>query len=169
MFGVILPWLSGWCFEHSVALAGRPAGRRGVLPPGSSERSALPVVALQMTDEDVVARVASMFGRKPGRWQPREARHQETHLVRITGAKAVAWMLAPHPLMGERRRMQIDLAVASHAPNPTALLDDTTARAALRMLASGSTVRDVAEHFGTSIWCIYDLRGSRTHKHMPRP
>lgn len=150
-------WLAGLLEGEGCFLRGPPSAPR------------YPVVALQMTDEDVVARVASMFGRKPGRWQPREARHQETHLVRITGAKAVAWMLALHPLMGERRRMQIDRAVASHAPNPTALLDDTTARAALRMLASGSSVRDVAEHFGTSIWCIYDLRGNRTHKHMPRP
>jgi len=37
-------------------------------------------------DEDVVARVAAMFERKPGSWQPREARHQQTHLVRSTGA-----------------------------------------------------------------------------------
>ncbi len=35
-------------------------------------------------------------------------------------------------------------------------------------LATGSSVKDVAEHFGTSVWCI-DLRGCRTHEHMPRP
>ncbi len=108
-----------------------------------------------------------MFERKPGSWQPREARHQQTHLVRSAGAKAVAWMLAPRPLMGQRRRMQIDRAVASHAPNPTAVLNDVTALEALRLLASGRSVREVAE--GTSIWCIYDLRGGRTHRHRPRP
>ena len=90
-------------------------------------------------------------------------------LVRITGAKAVAWMTVLHPLMGERRRGQIDRAVASHAPTPTALLDGTAAREALLSLARGSSVREVAERFGTSIWCIYDLRLGRTHKHIPRP
>jgi hypothetical protein len=27
----------------------------------------------------------------------------------------------------------------------------------------------VAERFGTSIWCIYDLRLGRTHAHLARP
>lgn len=152
-----LHWLAGLLEGEGSFLTGPPSAPR------------YPVVALQMTDEDVVARVAAMFGRKPGRWQPREIRHQETHLVRITGAKAVAWMLALRPLMGQRRRMQIDRAVASHEPNPTALLDDTTASQALHLLATGSSVKDVAEHIGTSIWCIYDLRLGRTHKHVPRP
>lgn len=122
-----------------------------------------------MTDQDVVARVATLFGRKLGRWQSRHAHEQPVFLVRITGAKAVAWMTALRPLMGLRRRAQIDRAVASHAPTPTAVLDDATAGQALDLLATGSTVRAVAERFGTSIWCIYDLRGGRTHKHLPRP
>jgi hypothetical protein len=126
------------------------------------------VLALQMTDEDVVARVAAMFGRKVGNWQPRETRWQATYLVRITGAKAVAWMIALRPLMGRRRRMQIDRAVASYDPKPVALLDDGRTLQALRMLSAGSSVREVAVEFGTSVWCIYDLRGGRTHKHLSR-
>jgi len=98
-----LHWLAGLLEGEGSFLTGPPSAPR------------YPVVALQMTDEDVVARVAAMFERKPGSWQPREARHQQTHLVRSTGAKAVAWMLALRPLMGQRRRMQIDRAVASHA------------------------------------------------------
>ena len=77
-------------------------------------------------------------------------------------------MTALHPLMGERRRAQIDRAVASYAPRPIALLDDATARGALGLLAAAADVRQVAERFGTSVWCIYDLRGGRTHKHLPR-
>lgn len=149
-------------------LAGLLEGEGSFLPgPPSAHR--YPVVALQMTDEDVVARVARMFGRKVGRWQSGNAREQPVFLVRITGAKAVAWMTALRPLMGERRRAQIDRAVASHAPTPTARLDEATAREALDLLSAGSTVREVAERFATSIWCIYDLRLGRTHKHIPRP
>ena len=80
----------------------------------------------------MVARVAAMFGRKLGSWQPRDPRWQRTFHARVTGAKAVAWMTALRPLMGQRRRSQIDEAVASYAPRPTALLDDDSARAALR-------------------------------------
>jgi hypothetical protein len=152
-----LPWLAGLLEGEGSFLKGPPSAPR------------YPVLALQMTDEDVVARVAAMFDRKLGRWQSRHAREQPVFLVRITGAKAVAWMTALRPLMGERRQLQIDRAVASHAPTPTARLDEAMARQALNLLATGTTVRAVAERFGTSIWCIYDLRLGRTHKQVARP
>jgi hypothetical protein len=72
------------------------------------------------------------------------------------------------PLMGYRRQQQIDRAVASYAPDPTRLLDDARAAEALTRMARGGSVREVAEHFGTSIWCMYDLRSGRTHRHLPR-
>jgi len=64
--------------------------------------------------------------------------------------------------------MQIDRAVASYDPRPVALLDDAGALRALQMLSRGHSVREVAAAFGTSVWCIYDLRGGRTHKHLSR-
>lgn len=150
-------WLAGLLEGEGSFLMGPPSAPR------------YPVLALQMTDEDVVARVAAMFGRKVGCWQPRDERWLPTYLVRITGAKAVAWMTVLRPLMGQRRQAQIDRAVASHEPRPSALLTDPAAREALVLLAEGRSVRDVAEYFGTSVWCIYDLRGGRTHKHLSRP
>lgn len=152
-----LHWLAGLLEGEGSFHAGPPSAPR------------YPVVALQMTDEDVVTRVATLFGRKVGRWESGHARERPVFLVRITGSKAVAWMTALHPLMGERRRMQIDRAVASYEPKPVALLDDAAAQRALGLLASGSSVREVAERFGTSVWCMYDLRGGRTHKHLARP
>jgi hypothetical protein len=70
--------------------------------------------------------------------------------------------------MGRRRHAQIDRAVESYAPKPVALLDEAGALRSLAMLAAGSSVREVADQFGTSVWCIYDLRGGRTRKHLPR-
>jgi hypothetical protein len=49
-----------------------------------------------------------------------------------------------------------------------ALLSEDTARAALRALSHGATVKSVAARFGVSIWCIYDLRLGRTFKHLDR-
>ncbi len=151
-----LYWLAGLLEGEGSFLKGPPSAPRH------------PVVALQMTDKDVVSRVAAMFGRKTGCWQSPQARWRPTYMTRITGAKAVAWMTALRPLMGTRRRAQIDRALASYDPKPVALLDDAGALEALGMLAGGSSVRGVAERFGTSVWCIYDLRGGRTHKHLPR-
>jgi hypothetical protein len=73
------------------------------------------------------------------------------------------------PLMGKRRQEQIDRAVDSYAPDPRRLLSEARAREALALLASGQSVRQVAERLGTSIWCIYDLRLGRTHAHLARP
>lgn len=68
-------------------------------------------------------------------------------MVRVTGAKAAAWMTALRPLMGRRRRDRIDRALASYEPRPSALLDDGSARAALALLQSGGSVREVARRF----------------------
>ena len=73
------------------------------------------------------------------------------------------------PLMGLRRQAQIDRALACYAPRTSALLTDDTARGALGALAAGDSVKVVAERFGVSVWCIYDLRLGRTFKHLSRP
>ena len=69
-------------------LAGLLEGE-GSFHPGPPSAPRYPVVALAMTDEDVVTRVATMFGRNVGRWQSGNARERPAFLVRITGAKAV--------------------------------------------------------------------------------
>ena len=78
-------------------------------------------------------------------------------------------MTALHPLMGERRRAQIDRAIASYDPRPQAILDDRQATEALHLLQSGCTVRAVAQRFGTSVLCVYDLRLGRMHRRLARP
>ncbi len=99
-----LHWLAGLLEGEGSFLKGPPSAPR------------YPVLALQMTDEDVVARVAAMFDRRVGCWRPPEDRWLPTYVVRITGSKAVAWMTELRPLMGHRRQMQIDQAVASYHP-----------------------------------------------------
>jgi len=115
--GTDLHWLAGLLEGEGSFLKGPPSAPRH------------PVLALQMTDEDVVARVAAMFGRKASCWQPRQARWQRTFVVRVTGAKAAAWMTALRPLMGQRRRGQIDRALASTNPGrPRCSTTDRRAR-----------------------------------------
>ena len=151
-----LHWLAGLLEGEGTFMKGPPSAPRD------------PILAVQMTDADVVARAAAMFGRKAWCWHPPQVRWQPTYGVRITGAKAVAWMTALRPLMGQRRRAQIDRALASYEPRPVAVLNSDRAAHALQLLSEGFSVRAVAERFGASIWCIYDLRSGRTYKHLPR-
>ena len=121
-----------------------------------------------MTDHDVMARLGRIFGRKVHVVKPRNVRWRTSYQVRVHGLTAVRWMSVLRPLMGSRRQAQIDRALASYAPRPVALLTDEAAQAALDALAGDATVKSVAQRFGVSVWCIYDLRLGRTFKHLAR-
>jgi len=70
--------------------------------------TAAPEIALKMTDLDIVARVARIFGIKFGTEPPASERHKQTFTARVTGKEALALMFNIFPLMGERRRMKIE-------------------------------------------------------------
>src|SRR6266542_691602 len=151
-----LHWLAGLLEGEGSFMAGPPSNPR------------MPVISVHMTDEDVMARLGRIFARKVYMVMPRNPRWRTTYQVRVQGGNAVRWMTLMRPLMGARRQAQIDRALASYDPRPSALLTDDTARAALGALAAGETVKAVAARFGVSIWCIYDLRLGRTFKHLAR-
>jgi hypothetical protein len=151
-----LHWLAGLLEGEGSFMCGPPSNPR------------MPVIAVNMTDEDVVGRLGRIFGRKVHLVKPRNDRWQTSYQVRVTGSGAVRWMALLRPLMGERRRAQIDRALASYEPRSNALLDDDTARAALKALAAGDSVKLVAARYDVSVWCIYDLRLGRTFKHLTR-
>ena len=151
-----LHWLAGLLEGEGTFMTGPPSS------PG------LPVIAVNMTDEDVMARLGRIFGRKVQVVRPRKVRWRTSYQVRVNGRDALLWMTLLRPLMGSRRQAQIDRALASYAPRPVALLTDAAARAALDALRSGDAVKAVADRFGVSIWCIYDLRLGRTFKHLRR-
>ena len=121
-----------------------------------------------MIDEDVIARVGSLLGQKVCIVRPRRQHWQTAYAIHLVGSRAVAWMRALRPLPGRRRKEQIDRAIASYDPQPSRHLDDQRALAALDRLEAGQTVKEVARPFGVTVWCIYDLRLGRTHKHLPR-
>lgn len=134
-------------------------------PPSSP---GLPAIQMTMIDRDVVVRAAGILGCGVTTVRPRCAHWKESYTLRMKGSRAVEWMRALRPLVGERRRWQIDRAIASYDPRSNRRLDDAKALAALQMLAEGQPVQIVAKHFSVTAWCIYDLRLGRTHRHLPR-
>jgi hypothetical protein len=122
-----------------------------------------------MVDRDIVDRAGTLLGVAVMVIPSRRENWRTAYSVRVRGLPAVLWMKRLRPLMGMRRREQIDRAVASYGPDPRRLLNDERAAEALERLARGESVRQVAARFGASIWCIYDLRLGRTHGHLPRP
>jgi hypothetical protein len=151
-----LHWLAGLLEGEGTFMTGPPSSPRA------------PILAVNMTDEDVMARLGRIFDCKVQVVRARNVRWRTSYQLRVQGGDAVRWMQLLRPLMGSRRQAQIDCAVACYAPRPVAILDDDTASQALRALAAGASVKDVAGRFGVTIWCIYDLRLGRTFKHLER-
>ena len=111
-----------------------------------------------MVDRDIIDR-AGHAARVAVTLSHRGARVGRNVLLRrVRGARAVLWMERLRPLMGIRRQQQIDRRRRVLGPDPRRLLHDQKAAEALARLAAGESVRQVADRFGTSIWCIYDLR-----------
>jgi hypothetical protein len=152
-----LCWLAGLIEGEGTFLAGSPSAPRS------------PAVQLSMVDRDIVERAGALVGAAVTVVPSRREGWKTAYCVRVRGARAVLWMQRLRPLMGTRRQAQIDRAIASYGPDPRRLLNDERATEALGRLAHGESVREVAERFGTSIWCIYDLRLGRTHAHLERP
>jgi hypothetical protein len=152
-----LCWIAGLLEGEGSFLKGPPSS------PG------LPAIQMVMVDRDVVSKAAELLGCRVGTVRPRRSHWKESYSIRLKGSRAVEWMRALRPLLGERRQGQIDRAIASYAPRSNQRLDEATALAALEMLAAGESVNAVARAFDVTTWCIYDLRLARTHKHLPRP
>jgi hypothetical protein len=114
-----------------------------------------PVVRVQMVDEDVIARAAMLMD------TPYLRRYTERHRTnglspayeaRLTGGRAVALMKRLRPLMGERRRRQIEEAVASYNPDWRFRKVDRRNREEIRRLADkgDKTQNEIAALFGIS-------------------
>ncbi len=89
-------------------LAGLLEGE-GSFMKGPPSKPNAPYISLQMTDEDVVARAANLFqvgyqrtkNRKPGLWKA-------SYMVQFRGSRAASLMRDLRPLMGVRRKSQIE-------------------------------------------------------------
>lgn len=137
-----LHWLAGLLEGEGSFLSGPPSAPRS------------PSVQLSMVDRDIVERAGALVGSAVTVVPSRRDGWRTAYCVRVRGARGVLWMQRLRPLMGTRRRAQIDRAIASHGPDPRRLLDDERATDALGRLAKGESVREVSERFGTTIWCI---------------
>lgn len=65
-----------------------------------------PIIALSMTDEDVVSRATKLLGASYGRHICKKPR-KDCFQVHLYGDKAIAWMMTLYPLMGKRRQERI--------------------------------------------------------------
>lgn len=101
-----IAWLAGLLEGEGYFGGGRPIANKTKKRGGGSF-----VIALNMTDEDVVARAASLM---KGTYFKRrlQPRCKQAYMIQIGGSRAAEWMMTIYPLMGERRKTRIREALS---------------------------------------------------------
>jgi transposase-like protein len=153
-----LHWLAGLLEGEGSFMKGLPSD------PGR------PVVQVQMTDEDVIARVACLIGRKPyaHRTSGRPEAWKPVFSARTTGRPAVELMTRLRPLMGERRQGQIDLALASAFTKPHGKQKVAAAQVdeIVRRFRSGESAEALALEYGISKWSVWSYHEGRRSRRV---
>jgi hypothetical protein len=122
-------------------------------PPPSSPNA--PRISINMTDEDVIARVAVIFKRKYQFIKSRNINHKDSYRVTLSGKRAIEFMIACRHIMSKRRQRQIDEALSKYDGSLRSVKDFEQRkltledeREALCRIAKGESLRSVAKSFG---------------------
>ena len=125
---------------------------------GPPSRPNMPAIAIEMTDEDIVRRVAQMWAVSYVALARRAAHWKQTFAAQLRGRRAVDLMKRLRPLMGSRRKQQIDAALAGYDPIPSDRRRLTLPRAAeLRWLHRVYSLRQL----GLMLGCSYTTISNR--------
>jgi hypothetical protein len=118
-------------------------------PPPSSPNQ--PVIGLQMTDEDVIEKVSSLVGVGYRRVRYNHPEWKPVYALQVRGGRAVRLMRELSPFMGERRRGQIDRALAGYDPFLSQQRRlKLPSPEELRVMLKTSTTRELGKRLGCS-------------------
>lgn len=105
-----------------------------------------PVISVEMTDEDVIKRVANFF--ETSIYKPKKRGvYKQTYVARVRGEKAVQIMNQLLPLMGDRRKEQIKNSLASYVLTRLKI-DEKTVAQMLKLAKLGFTHKKIASELG---------------------
>lgn len=132
-------------------------------PPSESNR---PRISLQMTDKDVVEKVAKMFG--VAYMYPR--RHvgttwKQCFQVVLRGKRAIELMKHLYPYMGERRKSRIDEVIASYTEKP-ADIAKLTNEAVRDIRSKRMSMRKFATFYGVAKGTIQRVQQRNYYRHV---
>jgi hypothetical protein len=134
-------------------LAGLLEGEGSFLKPPPSSPNNISVT-VQMTDEDVIARVAGLIDASCHKCDGRG--YKPTFRTTISGRRACDLMLRLRPLMGTRRQGQIDAALAKHNPRRR-ILSVGTRQEIVAEFTGGDKATDIAEKHGIAREHVYRI------------
>jgi hypothetical protein len=148
-----LVWLAGLLEAEGTFLQAPPSSPR------------CPVISCRMTDRDVVARVATMFGATVVAID--KGRYRTEFAAVRKGVVAVALMGDLMPLMGERRRKAIDAATSSYVP-PLRKLSFEKADEIRRLYSGGESVSALSRSYAIARQTIHQILKREIYR-APKP
>lgn len=152
-------------------LAGLLEGEGSFIPGPPSNRNQ-PVVSISMTDEDVIAKVAKLWGMSYcpcSEDRCRENGWKIPYRTALRGSKAVQLMLRLKPHMSFRRQTQIHAAIDSYDPDLRRLNSaKISPETALAIRVSKGTNQAVAMKFGVSDATVSRIRSGKQWSSLPR-
>jgi hypothetical protein len=130
-----------------------------------------PRISINMTDEDVIAKVAALFGHGYTPIAPQKEHWNIKYRFTLKGIRAARLMQQIFPIMGQRRQGQIDRALENYVYNPNAnttqaKITEEQVRAIKKRLVTGETAKSIAQDFPISHYAIWDIRSGKTWGHL---
>jgi hypothetical protein len=131
----------------------------------------LPRISIHMTDEDVIAKVATLFGHSYTPITRQKEHWNITYRFALKGIRAAYLMKQIYPIMGQRRQGQIARALENYVINPhrnitQSKITEDQVRAIKKRLVNGETAKSIAQDFPISHYAIWDIRSGKTWGHI---
>lgn len=133
-------------------------------PPSDPNR---PRISVEMSDKDIIKRVADLFG--VGYIHECEGRQENwstTYQIEVRGQSAIELMRLLKPIMGARRSRQIEDALASHNENygteSRSDYSEERVRRAWELIQNGERLIDVSKKLNMKYQFVRDLNAGRT-------
>jgi hypothetical protein len=120
-----------------------------------TDRPNQPYITIQMADEDIITRVAILWGMSYCANPPRQVGWKMCYRTVIRGRKAAILMRELRPLMGHRRQGQIDQALARYNPNSRWKLSQAQADDIRSRLSAGVKATILATEYGVGRATVY--------------
>jgi type II secretory pathway component PulF len=144
-------------------LAGLLEGEGSFMKPAPSLPN-LPCIALQMTDEDIVSRACSLMGVGYYRVKHKaKTYYKDCFSTRLRGKRAVDLMEQLRPLMGKRRKIQIDNALASYEGDRRRTLSDATILEIRKLIEEGHSQWTISKKLGVNRSSIAMIAAGKRH------
>jgi hypothetical protein len=146
-------------------LAGLLEGE-GSFVPGSPSSPTMPRITIAMTDEDVIARVADLWGVRYHIDRTKQGHYKTPYIASIKGARAANLMRQLYPLMSKRRQQQIARALANYVDNPLRHITEDQARAIKHRLAAGERMIDISSSLNIHYEIVRTIKRGRSWVHV---